>query len=279
VLDETRGDARGVGNIADRGRLDPATGEPLERSGEAGYSVLAFDFRRLGESGGNPRQLVRIGDQQADFRAAIGFARTLPEVDSGRLAIWGFSLSGGHVFALAAELPELGAAIAVSPLADGPAASPNALRHTTPAALLRLNARGLADAVGGLLGRPPLTVPLSGDRGEVAALTTPDSRVGPIALNPDGRYPQWRQEVAARSALRIGFYRPARRASRIGIPLLVVAPEEDGVAPSKPAIRAASRARLGEVCRIPGGHYAPLLDQHEAALAAQLDFLGANLAR
>lgn len=246
---------------------------------DAGYSVVAFDFRRLGESEGEPRQVVRIGDQQADFRAAVEFARTLPGVDPKRVAVWGFSLSGGHVFRVAAQLPDLGAAIAVSPLADGPSASPNAIRHTTPIALLRLNARALADAVGGLLGRPPLTVPLTGERGDVAALTTPDSRIGPTALNPGGRYPDWRQEVAARSALRIGFYRPARHADRIAVPLLVVATEGDGVAPPEPAIRAAGRAPSGQVCRIAGGHYAPLLEAHEQALAAQLDFLGAKLAR
>jgi predicted alpha/beta hydrolase len=44
---------------------------------EAGFSVLAFDYRHLGESGGQPRQVVRIREQLADWSAAVGFAATL----------------------------------------------------------------------------------------------------------------------------------------------------------------------------------------------------------
>jgi uncharacterized protein len=206
---------------------------------DAGYTVLAFDYRRLGESGGMPRQLVRIKDQLADWQAAIGFASTLPGVDADKLAIWGFSVSGGHVFNVAAHNPSIAAAIAHSPLADGLDAMHNALRHTTPLALARLTGRAAADAVGGQLGRDPLLVPLAGERGTIASLTTPDSLNGATALNPGNRYPQWQQSVAARSAIRVGFYRPGRFASRIRCPLLVVAHEADGVAPPMPAIRAA----------------------------------------
>src|SRR5580658_3307804 len=82
---------------------------------EAGFSVLAFDYRRLGESGGQPRQVVRVRDELADWQAAIAYAATLPEVDPARLAIWGFSSTGGHVFTVAARHPQLAAAIAQTP--------------------------------------------------------------------------------------------------------------------------------------------------------------------
>jgi uncharacterized protein len=100
-----------------------------------GYSVLAFDYRHLGESGGTPRQLVRPKEQLADWQAAITFAASLPDIDPRKLAIWGFSASGGHVFAVAASNSQLAAAIAHAPLADGPANAPNAIRHITPLAL------------------------------------------------------------------------------------------------------------------------------------------------
>jgi hypothetical protein len=51
-------------------------------------------------------------------------------------------------------------------------------------------------------------VPLAGEPGTVAALTTPDSLDGNRALNPSNRYPDWQQAVAARSVLRLGFYQP-----------------------------------------------------------------------
>jgi pimeloyl-ACP methyl ester carboxylesterase len=238
--------------------------------------VLAFDFRRFGESGGEPRQIVRMGEQQADFEAAIAFARTLPGVD--KIAIWGFSLAGGHVFPVAARHPELAAAIAQTPLADAPAAARNAAKHQTPLAMLRLTMRGLLDAIGGVLGRDPLLVPLVGAPGTVASLTTPDAQDGNRALNPENRYPDWRQEVAARSALRIGSYRPGRFASRVDCPLLVVACDDDQSALAAPAARAAERALRGELVSLPGGHYAPFLDQHEPALEAELAFLQRHLA-
>jgi len=52
--------------------------------------VLAFDYRYLGENGGQPRQIAPLGKQRADLQSAIEFARTLPDVDRTKVAIWGF---------------------------------------------------------------------------------------------------------------------------------------------------------------------------------------------
>jgi pimeloyl-ACP methyl ester carboxylesterase len=252
---------------------EPATDLFAARFNDAGFSVLAFDFRGLGESGGRPRQVARIGEQQADWQAAIDFAATLAEVDRARIAIWGFSLSGGHVFRLASLNPQLAGAIAHSALADGRAATPNALRNQTPWATLRLTARAALDLLGGVVGRDPLLVPLAAPRGTVATLSTPDSLNGEKALNPGNRYPNWQKQIAARSALRLGFYRPARYASKIGCPLLVLAYEHDGVSPPRPSIRAGEGAPKGKVVKLPGGHYEAFLDGYETVASAMLDFL------
>ena len=256
---------------------EPGTDLFARRFHEAGFTVLALDYRHLGESGGQPRQVVRIGEQLADWQAAIGFAPTLPGVAPARLAIWGFSLSGGHVFRVAARNPQLAAAIAQTPNADGPAASRNAARYQKPLALLRLTALSLLDAVGGLLGRPPLPVPLSGEPGTVALITTPDGLDGDRALNPDHRYPEWRQEMAARSVPGVGLYRPGRDAPQIRCPLLVLVCDQDRTALAEPAAAAARRAPRGELVRMPGGHYEPFLDGHERAVRAELSFLRRHL--
>jgi dienelactone hydrolase len=252
---------------------EPGTDRFAARFSQAGFSVLAFDYRRFGESGGQPRQVARIRAELADWQAAIMFARTLPEVDPARLAIWGFSSAGGHVLRLAARDPQLAAAIAQTPNADGQAAVRGAMRHQRPPAMLRLIGRGVLDATAGLAGRPPRLVPLSGAPGTVAVLTTPDGRDGALALNPANQYPQWQQAVAARSALGLGLYRPVRDASRIAVPLLVVVCEQDQTAPPEPAIEAARRAPRSELLRLPGGHYAPFLGGHERAVEAELAFL------
>jgi uncharacterized protein len=201
---------------------EPASDLFAARFNDAGFTVLAFEYRRFGESGGTPRQIVRFDEQVADWHAAIEYAAGLPDVAPDRIAVWGFSLAGGHVFRVAADHPRLACAIAQTPVVDGRALAPHALRSMTLLAALRLFARGIADALGGLFGRPPLLVPTAGVRGEVASLTTPDAMDGAPALDPDCRHANWEQTVAARIALQIGGYRPGRQASRIRCPLLVL---------------------------------------------------------
>jgi pimeloyl-ACP methyl ester carboxylesterase len=252
---------------------EPGTDPFARRFHEAGYGVLAFDHRRFGESGGRPRQVASIRDQQADWDAALGYAATLPGVDPAKLVAWGFSLAGGHVFRVAARHPELAAAVAQTPLADGPAAGPTVTRHQRPLTTLRVLGTGLVDAVGGLLGRPPVLIPLAAEPGTVGLLSTPDGLDGNRALNPDNRYPDWRQEAAARATLRLAVYRPGRAAARIRCPLLVLACDQDQSVLPGPAARAARRAPRGELVRLPGGHYAPFLEMHERAVEAELSFL------
>ena len=257
---------------------EPGTDAFAARFNAAGYAVLAFDYRRLGESGGSPRQVVRIRDQIADWQAAIAFARTQPGVDPRRIAVWGFSATGGLLFRVAARDPDLAAAVAQTPNADGPAASRNAARYQTPGALLRFSGRALLDAAGALLGRPPRLVPLVGPPGTVALLTTPDAQDTDRALAA-AEHPDWQPVVAVRSALRLGWFCPGRSARFVGVPLLVLVCDDDRSALAEPAVRAASQAPRGELVRLPGGHYAPFLEAHEAAVAAELDFLDRHLVR
>jgi pimeloyl-ACP methyl ester carboxylesterase len=256
---------------------EPGTDRFARRFNDAGFAVLAFDYRHLGDSGGQPRQVVRISEELADWQAAIAYAGTLAGVAPDRLAIWGFSSSGGHVFRAASRNPQLAAAIAQTPNADGQAAARNAARYQKPLAMLRLAGRGILDGLGGLAGRPPRLVPLSGAPGTVAMLTTPDGRDGGRALNPANTYPDWLQAVAARSALRISFYRPGRAASRVRCPLQVVVCDQDQSALAGPAVRAAGRAGQAELVHLPGGHYAPFLEAHEQAVEAELAFLRRHL--
>ena len=192
--------------------------------------------------------------------------------------MWGFSLAGGHVLRVAARQPGLAAAIAQAPLADGPALALNAMRAMTPGAALRLQFRAGADLLRRrVLRRGPVLVPLSGPRGAVASLTTPDGARGGQALDPDGRYPDWDQTVAAASALRAAFYRPGRGAARIACPLLVVAYDDDQSVLTGPSVRAARRAPRGELVRLPGDHYAAFGEAHEATLDAEIAFLRAQV--
>lgn len=256
---------------------EPGTDRFAARFHADGFSVLAFDFRHLGESGGQPRQVVRVAEQLADLEAAVRRARTLPEVDPNKIACWAFSLSGGHLFRIAARTPGVAAVIAQSPVADNLVASPNALRYESVGVALRFPILAAADAIAGLFGRPPDLIPLAGPRGTVAMLSTPDATDGARALDPDGRYSDWQQTIAARSVLPLMVYRPGRAAARARCPMQVIICDDDQTALPGPARRAAGRAPDAELVAVPGGHYAPFLDQHERVVAAELDFLRRRL--
>ena len=147
---------------------EAATDAFASRFHQAGFSVLAFDYRRLGESGGQPRLVLPVRDQIADWHAAISFASTLPEVDAAKIALWGFSASGGHVVRVAAGNPAVAAVIAQTPNADGLAAARNQSRHQRVGAMLRFTGRGALDAM--VFAGPAIRAAQRAPRGELVRL-------------------------------------------------------------------------------------------------------------
>ena len=242
-----------------------------ERFAAAGFAALVFDYRHFGASEGEPRQLLDIEKQLADWRAAIAWVRARPEIDPARVAIWGTSFSGGHVLTLGAEDPRLAAIVSQVPYCDPRAAS------GSPVQMLRLLGAGLRDAVHGAIGLAPHEIPVVGPPGSLAVLTSPDSMPGYLALSPPGG--AWRNAVAARIVLHVQRYRPLAAASRIESPLLVCAAERDVVTPPGPAIEAASRARRGVAKRYPCQHFEIYLGAlFEQAVGDQIAFLREHLA-
>lgn len=61
----------------------------------AGYAALAFDYRGFGESEG-PRGRLIPWEQVRDIRNAITFLQCQPQVDPGRIGVWGTSYGGAH---------------------------------------------------------------------------------------------------------------------------------------------------------------------------------------
>ncbi|WP_091182661.1 alpha/beta hydrolase [Microlunatus flavus] len=242
----------------------------------AGHAVLAFDYRGFGESAGWPRQVLSVNRQVDDLTAAIDFAAGLPGVEKDKIVAWGSSLGGGHVLRAVQAAP-VAAAIAQTPLVDSLVSAPAALKHETLGVVLRFPFLVLLDVLGGVLGRAPRLVPLTGPRGAVAMLTTPDSQDLERALDPDRRHGGWRRTIAARSVLLLALYRPGRHVSRLRCPVLFVVADQDQSVLASPALRAAGRSPRSELVRVPGGHYAPFLEAHDAVLAAELEFLTRQL--
>jgi uncharacterized protein len=243
-----------------------------ERFAAAGYAALVFDYRHFGDSEGEPRQLLDISRQHDDWRAAVAFARDLDGIDADRIALWGSSFSGGHVIVTAAADERVAAVISQVPHTSGPAT----LRAGGVADMTRLTLAGLRDQARALLGRDPYLVPIVGPPGSLAAMTSPDAEPGYSALYPEG-FP-WRNEFAARLALRVGAYSPLRKAARVRCPLLVQVGTEDVVTPPEPARKAARRAPRGELREYPAGHFDVYVgDLFERVVGDEVEFLGRHL--
>jgi pimeloyl-ACP methyl ester carboxylesterase len=241
-----------------------------ERFAAAGYQVLLFDYRSFGDSDGQPRQVLDIRRQHADWRAAIDHARSLPDVDPQRIVLWGTSLSGGHVLHLAARDHRLAAVIAQVPHVSGFAAS----RAVGPVMSLRLGLRGGLDVLRALLKRPPLYIPGSGRPGQVAAMTSDDARPGLERMAAQSSIEEPPREVAARIILQIALYSPGRTAGRITTPTLVQIGRRDVVTPPGPTRRVAARITRGEVREYDLSHFEPYVSPHfETISADQIEFL------
>jgi dienelactone hydrolase len=85
----------------------------------AGCAALVFDYRRLGSSEGTPRQHLDPWAQIEDYKNAISFAETLPEVDAKRVGVWGISYSGGHALIVGATDPRVRCVVSTIPVVDG----------------------------------------------------------------------------------------------------------------------------------------------------------------
>jgi uncharacterized protein len=234
-----------------------------ERFAAAGFSALVFDHRGFGDSGGEP-DLFEPARQLEDWRTAIAFARSLPEVDGNRIATFGSSMGGGTALAAAAADPDVAAAISQVPFLD----IVTQAHRSSP----RVTARTLAAAVQGRY------LPAVGQPDEPALINAPGGEEGwrrVVAIGEDSR---WRNRVSSRWLLGRPF-RPVRHAAKLHCPWLVCVGEADRVAKPGPAISAARRAPKGELRTYAGVDHFDVYDGpvHEALVADQLDFLKRHL--
>lgn len=242
-----------------RDRLGPFA----ERFAAAGFAALVFDHRGFGDSGGEP-DLFEPRRQLADWRAALAFVRSLPDIDPARVVTFGSSMGGGNALAAAAADRRVAAAISQVPFLD--------LLRQSHRSGPRVRARMLRAAVlGGHL-------PAVGQPHEAAFINAPDSEAGWRRIVATGEQSRWRNRASARWLLGRP-YRPARHAATLHCPWLVCVGEADRVAAPGPAIRAARSAPLGELRTYPGVDHFDIYDGpvHEAVVTDEIAFLRRHL--
>jgi len=230
---------------------------------EAGLNVVVFDNRGFGASDGEPRQEIDPWAQVRDYRHAVTYASTLPEVDPARIGIWGSSYSGGHVLVVAAIDRRVKAVVSQVPLVSG---------HDNLRALVRADfIAGLreqfdADRLARFGGEPPVMVPVvDEDPLAPSALPTPDSWQW-FTETGKNLAPAWRNEVTLRSVEMFTEYEPASYLPYISpTPLLMLVAFGDHLVPSELATAAFERAREPKrLIVLPGGHF----DAYVAGFAA-----------
>ena len=230
-----------------------------ERFAAAGIVALVFDYRGFGDSTGEP-DLFEPARQLDDWRAAIAFARSLPDVDGARVATFGSSLGGGNALAAAAEDPKVAAAISQVPFLDRDSQTYSKPQHV-------VEQMKAAASEGRFL-------PAVGQPDEAAFISAPGSEIGwrrVVAIGEDSR---WRNRVSA--AWLLGPpYSPIRHAASLHCPWLVCVAADDQVAKPGPAIDAARRAPKGELRVYPGVDHFDIYDgpAHEAVVADEVEFL------
>ncbi len=234
-----------------------------ERFAATGIAALVFDHRGFGDSEGEP-DLFDPARQLEDWRAAIAFGRSLPGIDAERVATFGSSMGGGNALAAAVEDKRIAAVISQVPFLD----IVQQAHRSSP----RVTAQVLAAAARGR------HLPVLGEPHEAALLNAPGAATGwrhVVAIGEDSR---WRDRVSTRWLLGRP-YRPALKAAKLHCPWLVCVGEADRVARPGPAIAAAQRAPLGELCTYPGVDHFDVYDgpAHEALLVDQLAFLRRHL--
>ncbi len=243
-----------------------------ERFQAEGYACLVFDYRHFGESEGEPRELLSIRRQRADWRSAVAFARTLPEADPKAVVAWGTSFGGGHAIITAADDPAVAASIAQCPFTDGFAS----LRKIPPRAAARLTSAAVRDLVAAATGRAPVRVEVAARAGEVGLMSAEDVFEGALKLLEASGLTEaeYRSLVPARIGLAVPLARPGRRAKDLTKPALFCVCDRDTVAPAPATLRHAAKAPRGEVRRYDAGHFDIYIgDDFDRVITDQIAFL------
>jgi hypothetical protein len=144
-----------------------------ERFRQEGFAAIAFDYRNFGGSGGQPREVLSVPRQRADYSTVIGWAAEQPFIDPRQIIVSGPSFAGMHVVELAVSDTRVLAAVAQAPLTDGLAAMMAPLGNG-----IRLFGLALLDRLGFLFGRQPIYIPGHGRPGDLSIGATPDGPFG-----------------------------------------------------------------------------------------------------
>lgn len=242
----------------------------------AGLAALVWDNRNFGASDGSPRQEIDPVAQVRDYRHAITFAETLPEVDAARIGAWGTSYSGGHVLMLGAIDRRVKCVVSQVPHISGPVSASRRTRADQLAAAL---ARFDADRRARARGEAPTLFPaVNEDPAGPAAMPGPK----PWAFFEESRRtraPAWRNEITLRSAEMSREYEPGTWVARISpTPLLMIVALYETLTPADLQLDAYERAlHPKRLVTLACDHFEPYIEHFDAASGAAVAWFAEHL--
>jgi uncharacterized protein len=213
------------------GTMDWILPDFAKRFAVAGIAAFIFDYRFLGESEGEPRQLIDPRNQRTDLRNALQWVRSCTAIDKKKIALWGTSLGGSHVIEIASTDAEIAAVLGNMPAIDAvkganikdKAKAAKATTWQIITATLRLAVAALKDVVRSWFGMQPLYLEVYGAAGK-AIFTDPSlaDRFRKLAAGSA----TWKNKVAARVLFHLPRYTEGT-IERINAPILITLATKD----------------------------------------------------
>jgi fermentation-respiration switch protein FrsA (DUF1100 family) len=229
----------------------------------AGFLGLAFDYPNSGESEGHLRGELDPIAQQRAYRDAVTYLLTRPDVDPGRIGLWGTSYGGGHVLTVAAVDRRVRAVVSQVPTISG---SRNHLRRHTPAQLREKRRAFDDDRLNRFQGGAPAMVQALGDDNMF-------TRMPPECSVHLDKY------VTLRTMELYAEYEPALLVERIApTPLLMILADDDDMTFTDDELETYARAREPKsLVLVPGDHRSVYFEHFERTSTAARDWFLAHL--
>ena len=201
---------------------------------DAGIGVLVFDYRGFGDSEGDASYFDPM-DQVEDWRNALTYLESRPEVDADRLGAFGSGGTGGGNAVMVAGLDErVKATVSQVPVADGRDWLHRMRRESEWLELLAALREDRTKRV--TTGEATMVPPREG-----IMVPTPERKTTTIKSDVDARIPALVQLASAEAVF---AYRPIDVADRIAPrALMLIAVENDATTPEDHAYAMYERAR------------------------------------
>lgn len=247
------------------------------RFADAGLVVIAFDYRFLGASEGEPRQQIFWYEQIKDYRNAITWVSLQPEVDASRVGVWGSSYSGGHVMHLAAFDRRVKAVVAQVPAVS---AWESYFAKLPPEQLAEIAAAHAAARTERMKTGRIQYAPVVAPPGQPGVMTAPGAYE--FLMASAELAPRWENRVTLESLETGMYYDPTQYIDLIApTPLLMLIADDDDVTPTPVQRKAFERARDPKaLVVVPGRHFDPYTGpKHPQYVGPAIEWFDRHLTR